>query len=81
MTDEPIDLAAERNKREQPDPEFVRKDEYGRPLFTFLLSYEMGGSQWATEIWAYDFDDAEARVAAMRESLKVDGKLFTTVPA
>jgi hypothetical protein len=41
----------------------------------------MGGKHWATEIWAYDFDDADARVAAMRESLKVDGKLFTTVPA
>jgi hypothetical protein len=76
-----IDLNAERSKRDQPDPEFVRKDDFGRPLYTFLLSYEMGGSQWCAEIWAYSFEDAEARVAAMRESLKVDGQAYSTVPA
>lgn len=81
MDDGVIDLGAERNRRAQPDPEFVRKDDYGRPLYTFLLSYEMDGSRWSTELWAYDFADAEARVAAMRESLKVDGQAFSTVPA
>jgi hypothetical protein len=76
-----IDLNAERSKRDQPDPEFVRKDDFGRPLYTFLLSYEMAGSQWRAEIWAYSFEDAEARVQAMRESLKVDGQAYSTVPA
>jgi hypothetical protein len=76
-----IDLNAERSKRDQPDPEFVRKDDFGRPLYTFLLSYEMAGSQWCAEIWAYSFEDAEARVQAMRESLKVDGQAYSTVPA
>lgn len=77
---DPIDLNAERNKREQPDPEFIRQDEYGRKLFVFLLNYEMDGKQWSTEVWAYDFADAEARVAAMRESLKVTGQLFDRIP-
>jgi hypothetical protein len=81
MDDNVTDLTAERNKREQPDPEFVRKDDFGRPLYTFLLSYEMDDSRWCAEIWAYSFEDAEARVAAMRESLKVDGQAFSTVPA
>lgn len=78
---EPIDLAAERDKREQPDPQFVRQDDYGRKLFLFLLSYEMGGSRWCAEVWAYDFDDAATRVAAMRGSLTLDGQAFETVPA
>ena len=76
-----IDLNAERAKREAPDPQFVRKDGFGRPLYTFLLSYEMDGSRWSTQLWAYSFEDAEAKVAAMRESLKVDGQLFEMAPA
>lgn len=79
--DEIIDLSAERNKRAEPDPQFVRQDDYGRKLYTFLLSYEMDGKQWATELWAYDEADAQARVDAMRQSLTVDGKLFGEVPA
>lgn len=81
MTDKVVDLTAERNKREAPDPEFVRKDDYGRPLYMFLLSYEMDGRRWATEAWAYDFADAEARVTGMRASLKVDGQAFGCIPA
>jgi hypothetical protein len=81
MGDEPIDLAAERNRRAQPDLEFIRTDDYGRKLYTFLLSYEMDGRMWSTQVWAYDFADAETRVKAMRDSLKVDGQAFSTVPA
>ena len=80
MTDV-VDLTAERNKREAPDPEFVRKDDFGRPIYTFLLSYEMDGSQWSTEVWAYSYEDAQNRVAAMRDSLKVDGQAFGRIPA
>ena len=81
MADEIVDLTAERNRRSAPDPEFVRKDDFGRPLYTFLLSYEMDGKQWSTEVWAYSFEDADARVAAMRDSLKVDGQAYSCTPA
>jgi hypothetical protein len=77
----PISLAAERNKREQPDPEFVRKDDFGRPLYAFALEYQMDGGTWSTQVWAYSHEDAEARVAAMRESLAVRGQLFGMTPA
>jgi len=76
-----IDLNAERNKRAEPDPEFVRHDDYGRPLYHFGLQYEMDGKRWAAEIWAYDFADAEARVTAMRESLTLLGQTFEMIPA
>ena len=77
MPTDVIDLNAERNKREQPDPEFIRKDGFGRPLYCFGLSYEMDGSSWVTELWASDFDDAGRRVAAMRESLAVFGQIYS----
>lgn len=76
-----IDLTAERNKRTQPDPEFVRKDDYGRPLYLFTLDYEFDGGQWSTDLWAYSQDDAEARVAAMRSTLSVAGQIFGKIPA
>jgi hypothetical protein len=81
MDDKIIDLGAERSKRDQPDPEFCHKDDFGRPMYTFLLSYQMDGSPYGWQVIAYDWADAEARVRAMRESLKVDGQLFSQVPA
>jgi hypothetical protein len=76
-----IDLTARRNAAAQPDAEFVRQDEYGRPLYCFLLSYEMDGSRYSTEVWAYDEAEAKRRVEAMRASLTYDGQLFECVPA
>ena len=76
-----IDLTGERNRRAAPDPEFVRKDEYGRELFCFLLSYEQDGRGYSTDLWAYDEADARAKVAAMRSSLVFDGQLFEQLPA
>jgi len=76
-----IDLNERRNAAERPDPEFIRKDEYGRPLYCYVLSFDMGDKQFGTEIWAYDKEDAEAKVAAMRVSLRLDGQLSSVVPA
>jgi len=79
--DKIIDLTARRNAAAQPSSEFVRKDEYGRPLYCFLLSYEMDGKTYSTEVWAYDQAEAERRVSAMRASLSYDGQLFECLPA
>lgn len=81
MDDNIIDLTARRNAASQPDPEFVRKDDDGRPLFCFLLAYRMDDRAYSTEIWAYDQAEAEKRVAAMRESLTYRGQLFSCDPA
>ena len=75
-----MDLNAERAKREQPDPELISKDDFGRPLYIFLLSYEMDDKRWGVRLWAYDFEDAEKRIAGMRQSLKLDGKLYSEIP-
>ena len=76
-----IDFATKRNEREAPAPEFVTQDEFGRPMFTFLLQYQMGGDTYMTEIVAYDETDAKRRVDAMRESLAYEGQLFAAFPA
>jgi hypothetical protein len=80
MMSDPIDFNAERNKRAKPDPAFVMRDDYGRELYTFLISYDMDGKEWSTRVWAYDEADAQARVDAMRQSVRLDGKLFSEVP-
>lgn len=81
MSDNIISLGTERAKREGPDADFIKRDDYGRELFTFLLEYQFDGGTWSTTLWAYDMADADARIAAMRGSLELRGQVFTTHPA
>lgn len=74
-----INLDAERNRRQQPDEQFRKTDDFGRPMFCFLLSYDYQDGSFSTEVWAYSEEDAQARVEAMRASLRYDGKLFSQV--
>lgn len=82
MTDNKIiNLNQLRHDRERPDPEFIKRDDFGREMFLYTLEYEFDGGNWATELWAYSFEDAEARVVAMRASLTCKGQLYTALPA
>lgn len=76
MSDGIIDLSAERSRRAAPDSECVKRDDHGREMYLFLLSYDFDGGSWSTGIWTYSAEDAAARVVAMRESLRVDGQCF-----
>jgi hypothetical protein len=76
-----VDLNAEREKRDRPDPQFVKKDDFGREMYLFALEYEMDGKTWGIEVWAYAASDAEFRVEAMRESLVLRGQIMGTEPA
>lgn len=78
---ETIDLEMERNKREQPAPDHIRRDDFGRPLYEFLLGYEAQGSHWSTSIWAYDEADAMEKVEGMRRTLEYRGQIFSVFPA
>jgi hypothetical protein len=75
-----IDLGAERARRDDPDPEFLATDQWGRTMYTFALSYQLGEKTFGVNVLAYDFDDAEARVGAMRASLQLDGKVISERP-
>lgn len=76
-----VDLNRERAKREEPDADCVRKDDFGRPLYLYALEYKFDGHRWAAEIWAYSMEEAEARVQAMRQSLELSGQTFAVIPA
>ena len=78
MTD-PIDLTAFRNAKAEPDEDCLTRDEYGRPLYTFLLTYEMDGKSYGAEIVAYDEEEAHQKIAAMRLTLAYEGKLYSRI--
>jgi len=71
-----VDLEAARGAAEQPDPEFVRQDDAGRPLYLFHADYRLDGRVLTLEIWARDFDAAEREVIALRESLTLVGQFY-----
>lgn len=66
---------------DKPDAEFIRKDDYGREMYLFALSYEFDGAAWSTQVWAYSIEEAQQRVVAIRDSLTLLGQLFGEVPA
>ncbi|CCM77115.1 conserved hypothetical protein [Rhizobium mesoamericanum STM3625] len=74
-----IDLNAERDKRNAPDAEHIRTDQFGRQMFQYLCDYRMNDSVWSLRIWAYSQEDAEARIEAIRGSLAYLGQLYTVV--
>jgi hypothetical protein len=76
-----IDLNERRNATSRPDPEHVRQDEFGRPMYEYLLDYEFEGSHWSATIWAYSEEEAKNRVGAMQASLKYMGQMFAVIPA
>lgn len=76
-----IDLNAEREKRDGPDADCTKTDQWGRRMYLYALEYSFADARWATDIWAYSVEDAEERVAAMRESLVVLGQTYAVIPA
>jgi len=74
-----VDLVARLAAANAPDADCVRQDQDGRPLYRYALEYRMGDASWSAELWAYSFDDAEQRVAAMRDSLVVLGQLKAVI--
>jgi hypothetical protein len=70
-----IDFTAERQARVEPDPDCVTADPDRRPMQIYALDYRLGGRVLTLTIDAYSFEDAEARVAAMRESLVLVGQV------
>ena len=70
-----IDLNAEREKRDGPDPQFVIEQDGGK-WYNYCASYRDGNSEFSIAFWATDMDDARRRVALIRQNLKLDGQLY-----
>lgn len=75
-----IDLAQHRQKHNRPDPQFICTDQEGREMVAFCGSYRLDtGETFGIDFYAYDFDDAEKRVEAIRSSLVLDGQKFSEI--
>lgn len=74
-----VDLDSVRQKREKeangPDPDCIVYDSDGRPMGIFAVDWEHDCRRWTVQIAAYDWADAEARVASMRAGLHVTGQV------
>lgn len=75
-----VDFSAILIARDRPDPDLVCYDAFGREMRTYVLEYEMDGRRWGLSVAAYSMEDAESRVAAMRNSLVLCGELYRVLP-
>lgn len=70
--------------RQDPEAEHVSRDRCGRPMFRFVLEYphltaSSGRDRtWTATIWAYDAQDAEARLEAIRRGGRLAGQVVET---
>lgn len=76
-----IDLQKVKADREAPDADCIKRDEYGRPLYTFGLEYELDGKTFTVSIVAPSMDEAERHASSMRNSVTVYGQIYSVVPA
>ena len=66
---------------ERPDGDCRMVDEQGVEWFLFAVDFTHDDKNWACEIWATDFADAEAKVASLRVTATLGGQVFGRVPA
>lgn len=77
-----IDLATEREKRDGPDPEFTYLDPMtGIRWNQYTCDYRFEDKSYAVTIWAQSFEDAEARIEAMKQTLTLGGQIYSEIPA
>lgn len=74
-----IDLSAERAKRDRPAPEFICTDSEGREMYAFSCSYRHGDGTYGLTFFAYDFEDAHARIEAIKSGLVLDGQIYEEI--
>lgn len=60
----------------KPDASCIVPDSTGRDMYLFAIDWRHNDSYWTVQIWAYDADDAETRVASMRQSLSMCGQIY-----
>jgi hypothetical protein len=70
-----------RPRVDEPDGTCRLRDERGTEWFKFGVDFTVDGVEFGFFIWALDRDDAERRVAAIRETAWVIGQVFSEIPA
>jgi hypothetical protein len=65
--------------KEQISSDYQRLDDFGRQLNLYFCSYKFEDKNYSLDIWAYDMEDAERRVEAIRDSFNLEGQLLLEV--
>lgn len=66
--------------KNQPDKKHVLVDDRGVKWFEFTCSYDdKSGNSFIFSIWAKSKEDAEERMAALKQTAKIDGQLFMEI--
>ena len=67
---------------DEVDSELVVTSETdGKKYYPFTLSYRMkNGKEWGLDLYATGWDEARERVAAIRETLELDGLVCSRIP-
>lgn len=70
-----VDLQQVKEQREAPDADCLLRDVRGKPMGLFSFEYRLDGRTWSFQIEAYSHDDAESRIAAIRQGVEFVGQL------
>lgn len=65
----------------QPDAAFVRRDEYGRPIYCYIIEYQHQGGTYGLDFWAYSDAEAMDHVLSMIATMTFVGQKFGEYPA
>ena len=76
-----IDLNEERNKRIGPDPEHVFLDDHGQKWYKFVIDYDDGDRPYSFIIWAHDMEDAQRRLALIKDNSEITGQIYKVIDA
>lgn len=59
-----------------PDSDQTWRDDAGQTWFRFAVDYSFEGRTFSAHIWARGVEDAELRLAALRETGRVLGQVY-----
>tara|TARA_R110000868_G_scaffold15379_1_gene70224 strand:+ start:111 stop:374 length:264 start_codon:yes stop_codon:yes gene_type:complete len=74
-------LNEERSRRDGPDPEHVFLDDHGQKWYKFVVDYEDVDRTYSFIIWAHDMEDAQRRLALIKDNSEITGQIYTMVDA
>lgn len=73
MTDNVVNFPVEKAIRRSNEP--LSYDSDGKPMRLFAYQYRHADRTWSVSLWAYTWEDAEARIASIATGLTLEGQI------
>lgn len=77
MTDNIVAFPFDKAVRRSGEP--VSYDGEGKRMQLFAYDYVHGDKSWGMSLWAYSWEDAEARIASINQSLALGGQIVSII--